>query len=69
VVEIERRAETQGDEGNVVLVRVAIDKTQLPELHSETTVTAKLHCGERPLGYVLFQDAIEAVQSKVLFWF
>lgn len=69
VVEIERRAETHGEEGNVVLVRVAIDKTQLPELHSETTVTAKLHCGQRPLGYVLFQDAIEAVQSKVLFWF
>jgi multidrug resistance efflux pump len=69
VIEVERRAETQGEEGNVVLVRVAIDKAALPELHSETTVTAKLHCGQRPLGYVLFQDAIEAVQSKVLFWF
>ncbi|HTN76454.1 MAG TPA: HlyD family efflux transporter periplasmic adaptor subunit, partial [Pirellulaceae bacterium] len=69
VIEIQRRAETHGEEGNMVLVRVAIDKSQLPELHSETTVTAKLHCGERSLGYVLFQDAIETVQSKVMFWF
>lgn len=69
VTEIHRRAETHGEDGNMVLVRVAIDKAKLPELHSETTVTAKLHCGERPLGYVLFQDAIETVQSKVMFWF
>ncbi len=69
VVEIERRAVTQGEAGNMVLVRVAINKDSLPELHSETTVTAKLHCGERPLGYVLFQDLIETVQAKVMFWF
>lgn len=69
VTEIHRRAETQGEDGNVVLVRVAIDKTQLPQLHSETTVTAQLHCGTRPLGYVLFQDVIETVQKQALLWF
>jgi hypothetical protein len=69
VTEIERRAETHGEDGNVILVRVAIDKSQLPELHSETTVTARLHCGTRPLGYVLFQDVIETVQQQVMLWF
>lgn len=69
VTEIERRAETRGQEGNIILVRVAIDKDALPELHSETTVTAQLECGARPLGYVLLQDAIEAVQKQTLLWF
>lgn len=69
VVEIHRRTETRGEEGSVTLVRVAIDKSQLPELHSETTVTARLDCGQRPLGYVLLQDVIETVQSQAMFWF
>lgn len=69
VTEIERRAETRANEGNIVLVRVAIDKDALPELHSETTVTAQLECGRRALGYVLLQDAIEAVQKQALLWF
>lgn len=69
VTEIERRAELRGQEGNVVLVRVAIDKDALPELHTETTVAAQLECGARSLGYVLLQDAIEAVQKQWLLWF
>ena len=51
-----------------VLLRVAIDKKELPELHSETTVTARVHCGRRSLGFVWFHDLIEAAQSKILFW-
>lgn len=68
VVEIERSTEVRGEEGNTVLVRVAIDATDLPPLRSDTTVTAKLHCGRRSLGYAWFCDLIEAVQTKVLFW-
>jgi hypothetical protein len=68
VTEIEQAAEVRGDEGNTVLVRVAIDKSQLPPLHDQTTVTAKLHCGRTSIGYAWFCDLIEAVQTKVLFW-
>ena len=68
VVEVERSAEVRGEEGNTVLLRVAIDKKELPELHSETTVTARVHCGRRSLGFVWFHDLIEAAQSKILFW-
>ena len=33
------------------------------------TVTAKVYCGRRPLGYVLLHDVIEFIQSRVLFRF
>jgi len=68
VVEIHGTAEVHGDEGNAVLIRAAIDKHDLPELRSETTVTTKIHCGRRPIGYVLFHELFETVQSRVLFW-
>jgi hypothetical protein len=68
VVEIETAAEVRGDEGNTVLVRVEVDKEQLPPLHDQTTVTAKLHCGRTSVGYAWFCDLIETVQTKVLFW-
>jgi len=68
VVEIERTAEVRGEEGNTVLVRVAFEKDDLPPLRSDTTVTAKLHCGRRSLGYVWFCDLLETVQTSVLFW-
>jgi len=68
VVEVEQAAEVRGDEGNTVLVRVAVNKGQLPPLHDQTTVTAKLNCGRTSIGYAWFCDLIETVQSKVLFW-
>ena len=68
VVEIEQTAEVRGDEGNTVLVRVAIDKDELPPLHDQTTVTARLYCGRTSLGFAWFCDAIETVQQNVIFW-
>jgi multidrug efflux pump subunit AcrA (membrane-fusion protein) len=68
IVEIEQSAEVRGEDGNTVLARVSIDKEQLPQLHDQTTVTAKLYCGRTSLGQAWFCDLIETVQSKVLFW-
>jgi len=68
VVEVEHTAQVRGEDGNTILVRVQIDKSQLPELHDQVTVTGKLYCGERPLGFVWFVDLLETVQTKVLFW-
>ncbi len=68
VVEVHRVAEVRGERGNAVLVRVAIDKADLPELRSETTVTARVHCGRRSLGFVIFHELIETIQTKVLFY-
>jgi multidrug efflux pump subunit AcrA (membrane-fusion protein) len=69
ILEIDRTAEIHGEEGNAVRLRVAIDKAELPELRTGTTVTAKVHCGRRSIGYVLFHELISTVQKKVLFWF
>lgn len=69
VIQIDPIAEVRGEEGNTVRVRVAINKNDLPELHSETTVTGEIQCGKRPLGYVLFVDVFETVYGKYLLWF
>lgn len=60
-------AEPYGDEGNVVRVRTAIDKRQLAELHPGADVRVRIHCGSRSLGYVMFHDVWNFVQSRILF--
>jgi multidrug efflux pump subunit AcrA (membrane-fusion protein) len=32
-------------------------------------VKAKIHCGREPVGYVLFHEVWEFIQSRILFWF
>jgi multidrug efflux pump subunit AcrA (membrane-fusion protein) len=68
LAELEKTAEVRGDEGNTILVRATIDKAQIPQLHDQTTVTAKVDCGRTSIGYAWFCDLIETVQSKILFW-
>ncbi len=65
--EVHRRAELHGDDGNTVLLRVAIDKSQLPQLRRGATVVAKVRCGRRSLGYAWFHDVWEFVESRILF--
>ena len=75
VAEIHRSAEVRGDEGNTVLIKVAIDKAEMKQLREQqklrpgAAVTAKVYCGRRPLGYVLLHDLISFVQSRILFRF
>ena len=67
VTEIERIAEDRGEEGAVVLVRAAVDRDRLPDLRPGATVTARIDCGSRSVGYVWFHDVIEFVQTQILF--
>jgi len=71
VKEIHRTAEIRGEEGNTVLIRVAVDKADLAsDLRPGAAITAKVHVGRASLGYVWFHDLISFVQMKVLFrWF
>jgi multidrug efflux pump subunit AcrA (membrane-fusion protein) len=69
VTEIARSAEVHGEEGNTVLVKVAIDRSDLPDPRPGVGVTAKVYCGYRPVGYVLLQDVIAFIQSRILFKF
>jgi len=67
VAEVYRSAEVRGDEGNTVLIKVAINKDELPFLRPGATVTARIYCGRRPLGYVLLHDLIAFIQARILF--
>jgi biotin carboxyl carrier protein len=61
-------AEVHGEEGNIVLVRVKIDRSDLlTDPRRGATVTAKIHCGRTNLGYSLFHDLISWFQSRILF--
>lgn len=75
VTEIHRIAEVRGEEGNTVLIKVKLDDDLgavkdarlLANRRSGAELTARVHCGRRCLGYVLFHDLIGFVQSRILF--
>ena len=69
VKEIHEQAEVRGDEGNTVLVRVTIDpeRHEKEELGAGASVTARIACGKRPLGYVWFHDVLAFIQTQILF--
>jgi multidrug resistance efflux pump len=70
VKSIDRRLDVHSDAGNTAKIRVAFENQQIGRelLRSGTRVTAKVHCGTRSIGYVVFHELIETVQSSVLFW-
>ncbi|MBX7164785.1 MAG: HlyD family efflux transporter periplasmic adaptor subunit [Pirellulales bacterium] len=65
--EIDYAAEVRGDEGNTVIIRVAVNKADLKDLRPGAGATAKVQCGKSSLGYFLFHDVYAWFQSKVLF--
>lgn len=65
---IHGRAHDEEGESGAVLARASVIADELPERRSGTTVTARVHCGRRPLGFVVLCDLIETVHTKVLFW-
>ncbi len=67
VNEIDLSAEIRGEEGNTVLMKVEVDKHELPPLSPGTTVNANVYCGRRPIGFVWFHDLIAFVQARILF--
>ena len=71
LLSIDQQLNVYSDEGNSVLVRVQFENDQVPKdlLRSGTRVKAQVQCGERSIGYVVFHDLIETIQSTFLFWF
>ena len=56
------------DEGNIVRVKVAIDRQELGDPHPGASVTGGVFCGRRALGYVWFHEAWEWLQTHVFFY-
>lgn len=69
VLAVQPSAEVRGEEGNTVLVRVAIDRQVLDtaELRPGASVSGRIYCGRRALGYVWFHDVLAFIRSKILF--
>jgi hypothetical protein len=61
------RTEIGQREGAFIPATVAFDRDQGAPLIPGAGVTAKIHCGRRPLGYVWFHDLLDAVRSWLLF--
>ena len=49
------------------LTIVKLDGQPATNARAGTSVTARIHCGRRPIGYVWLHDLIEAVRTQVLF--
>ncbi|NLE38670.1 MAG: HlyD family efflux transporter periplasmic adaptor subunit [Pirellulaceae bacterium] len=73
IKEVAASAEVRGEKGNTVLMKVdisdAIDRDKLVNLRPGAEVKAKIYCGHRAVGYVLFHDVWAWIQSRVLFRF
>jgi len=75
--DISWNAEVRGEQGNTVLAKVdfedTLDKDELKEFREKlrcgAEVKAKVRCGYRSIGYVLFRDLWAWIQSRVLFRF
>lgn len=71
LVTVEPVLDVHGEHGNTARVLVSFDNADLPEdlRRSGTRITGRIHCGNRPLGYVLFHELLETVQSSWRMWF
>jgi len=69
VKEIQETAEVRDDQSNAFLVLVDINRDLIDpnQLRMGTSVTAKLACGKRSIGFVLFHDMYAWIQTKILF--
>lgn len=67
VQEIHSSAEVRDEGLNSVRLRVAIDRSDLDNPRPGATVTAKVACGSRSIGYVWLHDLIQFIQAKILF--
>lgn len=74
LIEIQRTAELVEEEGVCYRLRVKINMDEegnAQQDHAEPSpgaeVIARVHCGKRALGFVLFHDAWEWIQTNLLF--
>jgi multidrug resistance efflux pump len=71
VIDINRNLEVKSDDGNTATVKVRFDNAQVPVdlLRAGTRVRAKVQCGNRSVGYVLFHELIETTRTNLNYWF
>lgn len=69
VRQVHESAEVHGEEGSVVLVKGDV-QDDIPSRWPGATITGRIYCGRRSLGYVWFHDLWAFLEAKVFFrWF
>lgn len=68
VREVKESTEVRETEGNIVKVKVDIERSELGDPHPGATVTGQVYCGRKALGYVWFHEAWEWLQTHVFFY-
>jgi HlyD family secretion protein len=66
IKKISNRSVTSHENTSVFEVFIEMDAKALPKAYIGAEVRAKINCGKKPLGYVLFGDVIEFIQNY--FW-
>jgi hypothetical protein len=67
VVDIKRITQMDEEDGNVVRIRIDIDDSDIRDPRPGSTVTGKVLCGRRAIGYAWFHEAVEWLQANVFF--
>ena len=68
VREVANSTSLNEDSLNVVQIKVDVEPDAISDLkHTGSSVSAKVHCGKRRLGFVWLHDAWEFLQYRV--WF
>ena len=62
ILELSPRTDLTSD-GHIVRAIVELDPTNSPPLRDGAEVKARLNCGPRPIGFVLFRELIEVVYT------
>ncbi len=71
LISVDQKLDVYSDEGNAALVKIRFSNDEIPSelLKSGTRISGKVQCGTRSIGYAMFYELIETVQSKWQFWF
>ncbi|MDO4550608.1 MAG: HlyD family secretion protein [Planctomycetia bacterium] len=70
IKEISKTAEVMEERGNVVKIKVALEENDNIQRNIGASVSGKVYCGTRPIGYVWFSDVIAFIRQKIIFrWF
>ena len=67
VMRVDEVSQQHEQEGHVVRVRVATTE-KMVGVRAGTTVKADVYCGYQPVGWVLFHEAWEWLETNVFFW-
>lgn len=65
--EVQNQASFDKDGKRYIKVKVNVDSNELPSLYTGAAIQAKIHCGQKSIGYVWFHDVLEFIENKVLF--